>query len=231
MRYPVLLLDLDHTLIDSDAAEEAAFRHTLRQAGIPNPETHLATYIEINQRLWGQVERGELRPDNVRHVRFQEFVAATGLPADPETMANAYPMALAEESQLFPGARAVLEDLAATAALAMITNGLSDVQRTRIARLELEQYFDAIVISSEIGFTKPGIEIFDEVFSQLGAPARDTALMVGDSLTSDIAGGATYGLDTCWYNPHARQRTSEVSPTFEITDLGQIPGIALTGRL
>jgi YjjG family noncanonical pyrimidine nucleotidase len=230
MRYPTVLLDLDHTLIDSAAAEVSAFEITLTSAGIDDPRQHLDAYLDINHALWKQVERGELQPGDVRHTRFNHFVSAVGLDADYMELSNAYGVTLAAESRLFPGAREVLEQLAEVSALAMITNGLSDVQRSRIAHLELEPYFDAIVISAEVGHTKPGTAIFDEVFDQLGSPERSSALMVGDSLSSDIQGGTNYGIDTCWYNPEGAAPDG-VMPTHVIARLGQLPELVSTGRL
>jgi HAD superfamily hydrolase (TIGR01549 family) len=95
-------------------------------------------------------------------------------------------------------------DAEPSVSLALVTNGLSDVQRARIERLGLGRYFDAIAISSELGSAKPAPAIFEFALAGLGAPARATALMVGDSLTSDIRGGRNAGIATCWYNPHRR---------------------------
>jgi 2-haloacid dehalogenase len=230
MRYPFVLLDLDHTLIDSATAEIDAFDLTLTSAGIKEPRQFLDTYLEINHALWSQVERGELQPNDVRSARFERFVAAVELDIDFMDLSDAYGIALAEQSRLFPEARAVLEHLSAGATLALVTNGLSDVQRSRISLLDLEQYFDAIVISSEIGHTKPGAAIFDHTFQALGSPDKGLALMVGDSLTSDIRGGACYGIDTCWFNPDS-STPDGVIPTFAIDRLAHLPNLVATGQL
>ena len=112
--------------------------------------------------------------------------------------------------------------------LALVTNGLSEVQRTRIERLDLGRYFDAVVISSEVGAAKPSTEIFDLAFELLGSPAKASALMVGDSLTSDIQGGINYGIATCWYNPnhHGAGESDRLEGfDFEIDSLDLLPGI------
>jgi YjjG family noncanonical pyrimidine nucleotidase len=230
MRYPTVLLDLDHTLIDSAAAEIEAFDITLDAAGVENPRQYLETYLDINHALWKRVERGELQPKDVRHTRFDHFVKAVSLDADHMELSDAYGVALAEQSRLFPGAREVLEHLAEIASLAMVTNGLSDVQRSRIALLDLEGYFDAIIISAEIGVTKPGTAIFDHAFDQLGSPPKELALMVGDSLSSDIKGGVDYGIDTCWFNPDGATFDGVV-PTFVIDKLEQLLPLVATGQL
>jgi len=217
------LPDLDHTLLDSDASELAAYNSTLRGCGVGAPGVHFDTYQQINGALWAAVERGEILPDDLRTQRFELFAAQIGLDADPETMADAFVHGLGNNGDLYPGARAVLEKLAATKTLALITNGLSKVQRTRIERLGIGHYFDAIVISAEVGFTKPGAEIFDIAFDCLGHPAKDTVLMVGDSLSSDIRGGSNYRIATCWYNPNGKTAGPDDRVTHVIKSLAYLP--------
>lgn len=206
MSYTTILLDLDHTLLDSDASERLAFEAALGRAGVVDPVRYLPTYDAINRALWARVELGELRPIEVRTLRFAQLIAATGIAASPDALADAYAAGLAAHGELYPGVRDVLDALDAVpgVSLALVTNGLSEVQRARIERLGLTRYFDAIAISAELGSAKPHPAIFEFVFGQLGAPARTTAVMVGDSLTSDIQGGRNAGIATCWYNPHRR---------------------------
>lgn len=225
MSYSTVLLDLDHTLLDSDASETCAFDVTLIDAGVPNPERHFPTYDRINKNLWAAVERGEITPDEVKVRRFEQLCVEIGLQARPEEMAARFVEGLANEGDLYPGARVVLEELAAITRLAMITNGLSYVQRTRIERLHLGPYLEAVAISAEIGAAKPHTQIFDVVFEELGRPDRRSVLMVGDSLSSDMQGGWNYGIDTCWYNPAGTYNDRPDLVTHEITTLGELVAI------
>ena len=225
MRYSTLLFDLDHTLLDSDASEIAAYAHTMATIGLADPDDQFERYLRINHLMWAAVERGEIQPTEVRHRRFEQFVDELGLDADPHAMADAFVWGLGAHGELYDGARDLLDQLAGQASLAMVTNGLSEVQRARIERLDLGDYFDAIVISSEVGATKPRPRIFDTTFEALGHPAKATALMIGDSLTSDIRGGSDYGIATCWYNRRGQQAGPDDVVTHEITDLGHIPTV------
>lgn len=206
MPYTAILLDLDHTLLDSDMSESLAFEHALASAGVATPARHLAAYVEINRALWARVERQEIAATDVRVARFEQLIAATGIAASAEALADAYAAGLGAHGELYPGAREVLDALAAepTVSLALVTNGLSDVQRTRIDRLGLGRYFQTIAISAELGTAKPAAAIFEFALAGLGSPARRSAVMVGDSLSSDIQGGRNAGIATCWYNPHRR---------------------------
>jgi FMN phosphatase YigB (HAD superfamily) len=104
----------------------------------------------------------------------------------------------------------------------MVTNGLGEVQRTRIERLGLDDYFDAVAISAELGAAKPGVEIFEFVFQSLGSPSKESAVMVGDNLSADIRGGVNFGIATCWYNPHGRPSNGTDQSDHEIEDLKQL---------
>ncbi|MHC4848644.1 MAG: HAD-IA family hydrolase, partial [Planctomycetota bacterium] len=82
--------------------------------------------------------------------------------------------------------------------------------------------FDAVVISAEIGHTKPHAPFFDEVFARIGQPRREEVLMVGDNLAVDIKGGADYGTDTCWINPNRHARDDSIRVDHELEAVHQL---------
>lgn len=221
-QYSTILLDLDHTLFDSDASETAAFGRVMREAGDGETSRHASVFRRINLELWAAVERGETTPQRVRTHRFERLVDETGLDADPQVLADLYVAGLASNGELYQGTNQVLDALARHATIALITNGLSDVQRGRIERLGIARYFDAVVISAEVDTSKPGTAIFDIAFDRLGGPEKSSALMVGDSLTSDIRGGTNYGIATCWYNPLQKQAGPHDRVTHEIRKLQEL---------
>ena len=221
--YETLLFDFDHTLFDSDASEALAFVSTLKDFGVPDPNVYFPTYQKINQALWFAVEQGKISPNDVRTERFAQLAAAIDLDADPVALADRYVVAMGANGELYPGAFAVLERLASSATLALVTNALSEVQRTRIARIGIASFFAAIVISGEVGPSKPSPAIFDITFDLLKNPTKERTLMIGDSLSSDVKGGTNYGIDTCWYNVHGKIAGPTDVVTHEITTLEQLP--------
>ncbi len=225
MPYSTVLFDLDHTLLDSDESEAAAFAHTLRFAGVDDPETLLDTYRRINLAMWAQVEAGTMAANDVRTKRFESFNQVAGVDADPVAMGEVFVEGLGSFGRLYPGAFEMLEAVGAVAALGLVTNGISEVQRARIARLEIERFFDAVVISSEVSASKPGAAIFDIAFERLGQPDRSSTVMVGDSLSSDMAGGHGYGIATCWYNPRGNQAAVDFELDHVVTALGDVVGV------
>jgi YjjG family noncanonical pyrimidine nucleotidase len=225
MRYETILLDLDHTLFDSDTSEQTAFAQAQLTAGVVEPMQYFMAYQAINLKLWAAVERGEVLQQQVRTQRFERLLAQENIDADPLQLADDFVAGLGANGSLYDGTREVLECLSRQASLALVTNGLGEVQRARVDRLGIGEHFDAIIISAEVGAAKPGTEIFDIVFEALDFPTKESALMVGDSLSSDMQGGANYGIATCWYNPNGQsvQRPDQVA--HEISDLTELLGV------
>ena len=227
MSYHVVLFDLDHTLLDSDASLAGAFERTMTSVGVERPADLYDDFDRINQALWRRVEAHEISPNDVRVRRFEELNAELGIDADAEEMADTFVDGLVERGDLFDGARELLSRLSAGHRLALVTNGIGRVQRGRLARLGLDETFDAVVISGEIGASKPGREIFRVTFDQLGldlddAEVRADAVMIGDNPGSDIAGGAAAGVDTILYDPASDVEEAEPSPTHRVTTFDEI---------
>lgn len=224
--YSTLLFDLDHTLLDSDGSEALAFHHTLAHHGVDDPSLHIAAYQRINRALWLQVERQEMSPLALRSARFVQLVEAIGLDVDPHRLADFYVTALGDHGELYAGALDVVAQLAEHATLALVTNGLSEVQRRRLTRLGLDRHFTAVVISAEVNAAKPAPAIFDHAVRQLAAAGhvvdKARTLMIGDNLVADIGGGRGFGVATCWYNPHKKGRGDNDVVTHEIERLDEL---------
>lgn len=194
----------------------------MRFAGVTDHEPLLDTYRRINLAMWAQVEAGTLLANDVRTKRFESFNRIAGIEADPAAMGEVFVEGLGRFGQLYPGAIELLEAVGSIAVLGLVTNGISDVQRARVARLDIERFFDAIVISSEVATSKPGAAIFDIAFEQLGRPDRSSTVMVGDSLTSDMAGGHGYGIATCWYNPRGESAAADFQLDHIVSELSDV---------
>ncbi len=225
MRYTTLLFDLDNTLFDAAGCEPLAFEYALSKGGVTDPRRYWETFTEINDALWDAVVRQELTPNEVQARRFGDLVAAAGLAADPGLLADEYVVGMGAYGELYPGARDVLDRLGQTASLGLVTNGLGEVVRARVVRLELESLFDAIVISGEVGVSKPDAAIFELAFEALGQPDMQTALMIGDSLGSDITGANNFGIAACWYNPAGKPRPSGAQIDHEIAELDELTAV------
>ena len=205
-RYRWLLFDADGTLFDYDRAERAALEQALARIGVPFKPNYLATYRQINQALWHRVETGEITPAVVKVRRFELLLEAIQVAASPPGLSATYLECLANCSELVEDADTVLKALHKKYRIAILTNGLTVVQRGRLSRSVIRHHISDIIISEEIGAAKPAKEFFDTAFARLGHPAKHEVLMIGDGWASDIQGAIQYGIDACWYNPARKPR-------------------------
>ena len=106
-----------------------------------------------------------------------------------------------------------------------MTSGISFIQHGRLDASPLRPYLSALVISEEIGAAKPNPRIIHEALRQLGGIVPTRALMVGDSLASDIACARNAGVDACWYNPAGQPRPNDLPVAYEISDLAKLTEI------
>ncbi len=221
-RYEWLLFDADGTLFDYERAESAALSHAFAHVGATFRPEYLARYRQINQGLWLALEKGEVTPGVLKVRRFELLLGAVGVVHSPVDFSELYLRELANCSELIDGAAEVLEILSRRHRLAIVTNGLQAVQRRRLDRSAIRGCIAELIISEEIGHAKPAGGFFDAAFARLGTPAKDRVLMVGDSWSSDIAGAAQYGLDTCWFNPARMPRPPRPEITREIACLREL---------
>jgi len=137
-----------------------------------------------------------------------------------------YAACLAKASFLLPGAEELCARLASGRRLAIVTNGIAEVQRTRLASSPIARYIEALVVSEEVGSSKPDPGIFEAACERVGHRDKSRILMVGDSLALDIKGGIAFGVDTCWYNPRGLPGDPAVAPSYEARNFDEVAAIA-----
>jgi len=222
VRYRWLLFDADGTLFDYDLAESTALEKTFKQIGRGFEPRYVGLYRQINEKIWQEYERGEISQALLRTRRFRLLFEAIGFDANPEIFSEVYLQNFAACSDLIEDAEDTVKALSGKVGMVLITNGLTTVQRPRLARSAIGGYFADIVISDEVGVAKPDRRIFDIAFGRMNHPRKDEVLIIGDSLTSDMKGGNDYGIDTCWFNPLHRPCDGHVTVRYEIDRLPDI---------
>jgi len=229
-RYSWLIFDADGTLFDFHRGETVALQSTTDRYGV-SYSTHMHdVYATISAELWGRFERGEMPLEELRVMRFERLFTDLGIDVEAEPFNDDFMAVLGRQTQLLDGAEEVVRELSARFRLLLATNGIAVVQRARFSRSSILKYFEDVVISDEIGVAKPQPEYMEVAFSRMGHPARSEVLMIGDKLSSDIAAGANYGIDTCWFNPNRLPLDGFPQPTYEIEYLSQIDAIVSGGR-
>ena len=222
MRYRWLLFDLDGTLFDFERAEEDALSEVLARYGLPTERATRELYRDINRELWLELENGTITAGAIKVERFRRLLEQIELPAAPERLSEAYLESLGTQTHLLPGAERLIGSLDGQVRLALVTNGLSVVQRPRLRHSGMGPRFEVVVVSEEVGWAKPDARIFELALARMGSPPKRSVLMVGDNPQADIEGARRAGLDTCWVNLGARQTAEGVDCTFEIHHLNEL---------
>jgi 2-haloacid dehalogenase len=232
MRYDVLLADADGTLFDFHAGERTALQCTLAAFDIPVNESVAALYSRVNQSHWKRLERGETTQARLRVERFADFLrelSALGIPhrsPAPETMSAAFVDALSRQRVPMPGAAAFLARVSAAMPVYMVTNGIAQVQRGRFEASELRPYFADILISEELGHVKPDPFMLLEAMRRAGVADPRRAVMLGDSVTADIAAAVNAGVDSILFTNGA-PAPIENPATFTVATLMQAAALLL----
>ena len=218
-----IFFDLDDTLLDFTRAEAEAIRRALTEADVPAGAEVLRRYHEINAAQWELLEEGKLTRDQVLVRRFELLFGELGLSRPAGRICLQYEEYLKQGHWFVSGAHALLAELSPRYGLYLASNGSAAVQHSRLDSAGIRPYFRDIFISEEMGADKPGLAFFEACFARIPGFSRETALMVGDSLTSDIRGGRNAGLRTCWFDPLGKPRRTDIVPDCRITALDQLP--------
>ena len=223
-KYELILFDLDGTLFDYDRAESYALKKSMEYFAIDS-DYYLEKYRTINRQVWGEFERGKTSLDELKLKRFKVLFDELGIKQNVESFSDKYLYYISKSSFVIEGAEEIVSSLYGKYKLALVTNGIYSAQYERLMSSPLKDFFDVFVVSEKIGVAKPDPRFFSFVFKKIRHSDKHTALIVGDSLSSDIKGGINFGIDTCWFNPGRIRNEREISPTYEIEKLAQVEDI------
>lgn len=226
-----VFLDLDDTLFDFLACERVAISKTLLAFSVEPTDEIIRRYSEYNKLQWEALERGEITRDEVITRRFKLLFDSLGREIDAWDVQAHYEYNLSCEHIFTEGAEQLLSQLRKIGKykLYAATNGMERVQRRRIKESGIDEYFDGFFISECVGCNKPSAEFFERCFAEIPDFDKDTAIIIGDSLTSDILGGKNAGIRTCLFNLRRKAVSGEIIPDYEIESLSEI--IPLLERL
>lgn len=226
-KYKILLFDADATLLDFHRSEYEAVIDCLEYAGLPATDEIIKKYSEINDGYWKMLERNEITKPELMVARWRSLLEYYNFDFDAEIISNLYPEKLSEKCYILDGAEELCKKLHGKFKMYIITNGFKSVQQKRFCMSPLAKYFDDVFISEDIGYDKPSIKYFELISKRIPDFDPAKALVIGDSLTSDIRGGINAGIDTCWYNPKGKKAPDDMKITYTISNLSQIEGIVL----
>lgn len=226
MKYEVLFFDADETLFDFKKSEDFALDKLMKYIDADLDKDYcIDIYKEINRNIWKEFEQNLISSDDLKIERFRRFSDKINLSCNPKDLSDMYTSYLAEGSFIYDETEELLSYLHGKYKIVIITNGLVSVQNKRIKESIIKDYFDDVIISDEIKIAKPDSKIFDYALNSINHSNKDSVLMIGDSLSSDIKGGLNAGIDTCWFNSSQKENTSDVIPKYEISNLLDLKNI------
>ena len=219
-----LFLDLDDTILDFHKAERIALSKTIREFGVEPTEDVLTLYHGINKWHWEQLELGTMTREEVLVNRFGVLFEELGREVDAQACARAYEHNLSIGHYFLPGAEEAVDALSKKYRLFLASNGTASVQKGRMTSANLYRFFETVFVSQEIGHNKPSREYFEACFATIPGFDREKAMIVGDSLSSDIRGGINAGIKTVWVNPDHKD-SGDIRPDYEIEYLYQLEAL------
>lgn len=220
--YQFLLLDLDDTILDFHQSEYVAIRQTLSSFHIDPTDEVCKLYSQINLAHWKALERKEITREQLEVSRFEQLFAQLGVCADAAACGALYYENLSAGHYFLPGAEEAVKRLSEKYDLYMVTNGTSKVQHRRIASAGIAPLFRDIFISQEMGADKPDMDFFRNAFARIPDFDPAKAMIVGDSISSDIRGGRNANIATCWINPRGKCAPEHTVPDYQIASITQL---------
>ena len=220
-----VFIDLDDTIFDFHKAEALALRDMLSGFGIVPSDETCERYSKINKSQWELLEKKLKTREEVLIDRFTIFFSEIGANIDSKKAREIYEYKLGCGHFFLDGAEMLLQTLYGKYKLYLASNGTESVQTRRIASSGIEKYFDAIFISQALGADKPSEKYFDACFSRIPSFSKAEAIIIGDSISSDILGGKNAGIKTCLFNPKEKKNNTDIIPDYEIRRLDEIPSL------
>ena len=212
-----VLMDIDDTLLDFGKCAKLAMRTGFDEWGLPFDDSTYPTFTRINDGLWRMIERGELTTQQLFQFRWNRIFDALGIRADGAAFEKRFLDLLYETAIPVDGADALCRYLKGKYILCAASNAFHDQQLNRLDMAGLLPYFDHVFVSESLGYRKPEKAFFDACRASLPGVAAEECVMIGDSLTADIAGGKNAGMKTIWYN-HAHRPVPERCAADQIVD-------------
>lgn len=226
-QYKILLWDIDDTLLDFGASERAALEKCFQAHGISLTAEDVAVYSGINRDYWALLEQKKIEKTTMLCRRFDDFIeylSADGVTGD--MINQKFQVAVGDYAVFREGALELCQQMQGVKKQYAITNGTAVAQRRKLKNTGLDQIFDDVFISDLIGVQKPDEKFFDYVQAHIPNFQKEDALVIGDSLTSDMRGANNAGIDCCWVNPKGNVNSDEsIHIDYEIQSLGELRAI------
>ncbi|EGC82398.1 YjjG family noncanonical pyrimidine nucleotidase [Anaerococcus prevotii] len=222
-----ILWDIDGTLLNFSMAESNAMRACFAEYNLGElSDDRLEVYKNINDKYWKRLERGEISRIEVLEGRFKEFFSQYGYNTDVVSDFNiSYQENLGKTYVFNDNAYETVIKLNNKYSQYAATNGSIIAQKGKLKGAGLDGVLKDVFISELIGYEKPSEKFFSYIFDSIGSYKREEYVIIGDSLTSDMAGGNRAGIKTIWFNPDGLSNPNNVDYDYEIKNLSEVLNI------
>jgi putative hydrolase of the HAD superfamily len=228
-RYKNLFIDLDDTIYDFSGASRESFRETYDllhyERYFDSFEHYLSLYEPYNLELWRIYGEGKITKEELNRRRYSHPLECVGV--NDQQLADTFCREalgrIPTKGPLMPGAMEILEYLRPKYNMYILSNGFKELQSRKMRTAGIDGYFDALILSEDIGVNKPNRELYEYALAKTGSKLSES-LMIGDMFDTDIVGAANIGMEQMYYNPKEKKGHA-FSPTYEVTHLLQIKEI------
>lgn len=222
-----VFFDLDRTLWDfetnSKKALQALFAEHQLEERIAHFEHFHYSYARVNNTLWNLYGKGRIQKEELRNARFQRTLEHHDIFDEGLALklSDGYIALSPRQTQLFPNTLETLAELQKNGyRMHIITNGFEEVQHIKLQESKLTPFFDVIVCSEAVGYTKPDKRVFQYALDKAEAKAGES-IMIGDDRKADIMGAIQSGMQAVLFDPERKYRSTKGEP--KIADLGELP--------
>ena len=210
-----IFFDLDHTLWDFEKNSSEAITELFDQFDLHKKIKSLPDFLEeyqkVNAVYWHRYNKGEIDKQTVRYGRFFDIFSNYKIEDYKDLavkFADEYLIIAPTKKNIFPFTHDVLTYLKLKYRLHIITNGFKEVQTIKMSTTNLNEYFDVIICSEDVGVNKPNPKIFYEALKKSGSSISES-LMIGDTYEADILGAQNIGMKTIHFNPKKEPKKTE----------------------
>ena len=200
-----LFFDLDHTLWDFDKNSDLTFFKILKKNDISiDVSNFLNFYNPINRKYWEMYRVNKVSKADLRYLRLSDTFKKLNYDINDDLinqLAIDYIEHLSDFNHLIPDTLTVLDLLKSKYKMHIITNGFKEVQKRKLQKSNLIQYFETVTISEDVGVKKPHKLIFDHALTSANANVKNS-IMIGDNFNADILGALGVGMKAIYYDFH-----------------------------
>lgn len=222
--YKYLLWDIDDTLVDFKISEKIALKECFKQVSVDLSDEDILVYSKINHDYWKLLEQGKIEKSIMLNQRFEDFSKYLSLESiDSQAINKMFQIMIGDYAVMIDGAYEICVNFKEIKKQYALTNGTAIAQNRKLKNTGLIEIFDDVFISDEVGYDKPNIRFYEHVFDKIPEFKKEEALVIGDSLSSDILGANNAGIDCCWFNPKgAINENPDIKMNYEIKALNEL---------